>query len=406
MSLFLLMILLSVLFAFQALSQAVSENRDKPIEGYVKFIKEHQQNPIDYILGLFEKADIVILCERSHPEITQYRLITDIIRDERFIKNVGNVFLEIGNFSLQPYVEDFLMKDKLSKEEVKRRLFHILRNCSSSPLWEYTNYFDFFHEVYQLNRRLPLKEKIHIYPSNMSFSWEGMTEEKYEELRKNRTRVRDKIIADQIIAKYREILNSDSGRKKALVIMNFRHAFPHLDVTIGTKERHIQNVGGFLMKEYPGKTASVMLNSVRILAGITDSDVSWTVLQDGKWDAAFVRADNPDIGFDFKDSPFGNDVFDYFPFKHNYTYKEIFTGFVFYKPLEKHIMRYGIPGIFDEAFKKEFIKRHRIKNEKTTIKEINKMIKDLGTITESAYGDNNKLEGLKYKELIRKWLNK
>ena len=127
-TLFLSMILLSVLLTLQAVSQTVSRDQGKPIEEYVKFIKYHKQNPIDYILGLFEKADIVILCERSHPEITQYKLITDIIRDKRFIKNVGSVFLEIGNYPLQPYIEDFLMNDKLSKEEVKERLFHILRN--------------------------------------------------------------------------------------------------------------------------------------------------------------------------------------------------------------------------------------------------------------------------------------
>jgi len=92
-----------------------------------------------------------------------------------------------------------------------------------------------------------------------------MTKEKYAELKKNRTRVRDGIIADQIIEKYQNILNSERKRKKALVIMNFRHAFPHLDVKIGSKEKHIKNVGGYLMEEFPGKTANVMLNSVRTI---------------------------------------------------------------------------------------------------------------------------------------------
>jgi hypothetical protein len=185
--------------------------------------------------------------------------------------------------------------------------------------------------------------------------------------------------------------------------MNYRHAFPHLDVTMGTKERHIENVGGFLMKEFPGKTANVMLNSIRILAA-TDTSMSWTAMQDGKWDAAFALAGNPDAGFDFKGSPFGSDNFDYFPYKHDYTYNDIFTGFVFYKPLEDHVMQYGIPGIFDEAFKKEFTKRHRIKNEKITREEIDEMIKDLGTIKEYGYDDKELLGESDYQEVIRKWL--
>ena len=113
-------------------TQEKSPIRDKPIEEYVEFLKNHQQNPVDYILDLFKKADIVILCERAHPEITQYQLIIDIIKDKRFIEKVGHVFHEIGNHQLQPYVEKFLMNDKLSPEQVKERLFHIIRNCSTN----------------------------------------------------------------------------------------------------------------------------------------------------------------------------------------------------------------------------------------------------------------------------------
>ena len=383
-------------------AQEKSPARDKPIEEYVEFIKGHRQNPVDYILGLFKNADIVILCERAHPEITQYKLITDITRDRRFIKTAGHVFLEIGNYQLQSYVENFLMNDKLSPAQVKERLFHIIRNSSSSPIWKATNYHDFIKDIYYLNKTLPLKERIHIYPSNMPFSWQGMTREKYEELRENRTRVRDKVIARQISAKYREILNSPSNRKKALVIMNYRHAFPHLLLRDGPGEKLRDNVGGYLMEAFPGKTANVMLNSIRILEA-TETNFSWTALQGGKWDAAFALAGNPDSGFDFKGSPLGSDKFDYFPYQHDYTYSDIFTGYVFYKPLEKHVLQSGAPGIFDEAFKKEFIRRQRIKNKKTSIAEINEKIKDLETIKSFGY---DALGESDYKELIQIWLKK
>ena len=349
-----------------------------------------------------KKADIVILCERGHSEITQYKLITTLARDKRFTEQVGHIFLEIGNFQLQPYVESFLMNDNLTGKEVKEKLFHIIRNCSSSPLWRETNYFDFYNDIYHLNRTLPLEKKVHIYPSNMPFYWEGMTKERYEELRKNRTRVRDKIIATQIIEKYREILASPCIRKKALVIMNYRHAFPHLDIRDGSKEKHIDNVGGFLMQEFPGRTANVMLNFLRILDA-TDTSMSWTALQDGKWDAAFALAGNPDTGFDFKGSPFGSEPFDYFPYQKDYCYNDIFTGYVFYKPLEMHVLQYGVPGIFNEAFKKEFIRRQRIKNDKTSTEEIKEMIKDFGRIKSFGY---DQLGESDYKELIRKWLKK
>ena len=403
--LFCSMILLPVLLVSHAVSQPDTRTQGRPIDEYVKFIKVHKQNPIDYILGLFKEYDIVILCERAHPETTQYELITNILKDKRFIEKAGHVFTEVGRSNLQPDIEDFLMNDRLSEENKKKRVLFLIRNLQHSPLWDYTNYFDLLNDIYDINKTLPLKKKIHLYPSNMPFSWEGMTPEKYAEFYKKKPIVRDKVLADQIIEKYKEILKSGTKRNKVLVIMNYRHSFPHLDVTIEVQERHIENVGGFLMEEFPGKVANVMLNSIRILAA-TDTDMSWTALQDGKWDAAFAMAGNPDMGFDFKNSPFGSDSFDYFPFQHDYTYNDIFVGFVFYKPLEKHVMQYGIPRIFDAEFIEEFTKRHRIKNEKITQKEIDEMIEDLGEIHEYGYDSKEHLGESDYKELIEKWLKK
>ncbi len=41
------------------------------------------------------------------------------------------------------------------------------------------------------------------------------------------------------------------------------------------------------------------------------------------------------IESDFKDSPFGKDSFDLWVYKNPYHYQDIFTGFVFYIPIER-----------------------------------------------------------------------
>jgi hypothetical protein len=38
---------------------------------YQQFLEQHQQDPKEYLLGLFDKYDIVILCENLHTEDTQ-----------------------------------------------------------------------------------------------------------------------------------------------------------------------------------------------------------------------------------------------------------------------------------------------------------------------------------------------
>ena len=38
---------------------------------YVEFLAERGEDPVEYLLGLLEERDLVILCERWHSESTQ-----------------------------------------------------------------------------------------------------------------------------------------------------------------------------------------------------------------------------------------------------------------------------------------------------------------------------------------------
>ena len=97
-----------------ATGQQDPETSDLPahheaIAPYVAFLEEHQQGAVDYVLSLFDRFDLVILCERSHPETSQYDLFFDVVRDERFTRRVGHVFTEVGTSAVRPAVEAYLM---------------------------------------------------------------------------------------------------------------------------------------------------------------------------------------------------------------------------------------------------------------------------------------------------------
>ena len=81
---------------------------DKKIDKYIDFLKKNNSSAKDYVLDLFKKNDLVILCERDHRENTQYDFISDLISDPRFVKNVGNVFTEIGMSNLNPELNNFI----------------------------------------------------------------------------------------------------------------------------------------------------------------------------------------------------------------------------------------------------------------------------------------------------------
>lgn len=367
---------------------------DPAITTYVRFLEQQRQPPVDYILGLFETNDLVVLCERAHAELTQYDLIYSVVSDPRFQRQVRNIFTEVGTSALRPAVEALLTDGTLTDAQVDEKLRYIAQNFDFDPVWEKSNIFDFLRRLQYLNRSLAPDRKVHLYPSGIEFRWTDMTREKWTAFTKQLGR-RDQIMAENVISRFKE-LRQTQAQTKALVIMNYRHAFPHLPISVN---RQAENTTGFLLGAFPGKVANVMINSVGLLPGTTDQRVLMTALQQGKWDAAFAAVGNPSVGFDFRGSPFGQDGFDYFPFiPHQGCYQEVFTGFVFFKPLEAHRMSFGLPGLIDTSFGQEYLRRAVITGhplETGVDQEIQRLAKARVT---SGYDDPA------IAEMIRRWL--
>lgn len=364
---------------------------DRAISKYVRFLQRQRRTSAEYILDLFNRYDLVVLCERAHPEVTQYDMIYAVVSDPRFQEMSGHIFTEVGGASLRPFVESFLMDGQLSEEQIKQKLRYIALHIGWDNVWDKTNFYDFLKKLYYLNRSLPKDRRVHLYPSDLDFQWENATRERWTEFETTQLSRRDEIMADNVISKYNEI--KQGSRRKALVIMNYRHAFPHIKGQWGA----IENTHGFLMTAYPGKLANVMINHVAFLQGSTDQTAVITAIQEGKWDAAFAVRGNPDLGFDFRGSPFGEDGFDYWPFPTGLRYRDVFTGFVFYQPLEAHRMSFGLPGLFDQSFLAEVLKRYQDTGQNYDLEWLN----DLGTLR---IFDWDGISRSDYAEKIQQWL--
>ncbi|MGC4231447.1 MAG: hypothetical protein QM594_00415 [Niabella sp.] len=336
-----------VIALYLLLNTSVVLAQTNAISSYTTFLKKQNQSAKEYILGLFDRYDIVIICERFHGEMTQYELLTDVISDKRFYGRVGNIFTEIGVSTLNPGLNTFMHTKDLHDDAIAQRIMLFQQNSSVWPGWFNKNYPFFLDKVYRLNNLIPEKYALSLYPSDLPFSWATADSSSMPELRLMIAN-RDSIIASQIISKFNEIKQANAKRKKALVIMNYRHAF---DKVFLINNVALKNVAYFLFKEYGNRVANVLLNTV----GPNNSGNA-ALLQDGKWDAAFDVVHKENIGFDFANTPFGKDTFDLWPYKTNYVYKDIFTGFAFYKPIEQHYMVEGFK-IVDSDFKNELIRR-------------------------------------------------
>jgi len=341
----------------------ISHPNTREIELYADYIRNHSQDPVDYIFDLFNKFDIVVISERMHPEYSQYEFIFKVINDKRFSDRIGNIFTECGSVSYQDSLENYFNTCYQTEEELNRATARLARNNNAIwPLWDNTNLFDMFKTVHTLNWTLPDSSKIKWYFTDLPVNWETATHETFLQNYTNPNR--DSLMAVQVIDKYNKKL-SGQKQSKALVIMNSYHGYG----LAPNGRNYFSSTTGYIMKALPGKVSNVMINTISM-------KYLWAFvpIQNGKWDAAFELAGEPYVGFTFTGSPFGDDHFDarYLQVR-GLTYKDVFTGFIFYSPISEQFSKNGFPFEFENSEDK-LIKRGAVVDQQY-VEMINRVIK-------------------------------
>ena len=317
--------------------KAIPRPTASSVSRYVDYLKQNRQDINDYVLGLFEKYDYVILCERHHQDMTQYDMIYNLVTDNRFVDKVGVVFTEIGcaesRDAYKTLVETTFPNDTLLEKGLASFL---MENQTVHLLWPNTNWFTFLKRMYYFNHDREKKVEILFADRN----WIDRTELAY----------RDSVMADNII----KTIESDS-LKKSLIIMNYRHAF----FTPGC-------CGEYIQRRFPGKVANVMINNLKfdLLSLALGKEIARPDLRHGEWDVAFEQMPTDAFAFDLKDSPFGKDHFDYFALpwamENGMQYQDMFNGFIYYKALIDHRASVGFNHLFDPENVAKLQERERL----------------------------------------------
>lgn len=306
----------------ESVMYAVPRPSANSVMAYTDFLTG-RQDINDYIIGLFDQYDHVILCERAHREMTQYDMIYNLVTDQRFVDKVGYVFTEIGNVESRDAYKAFCGTDFAEESALDSCLSSFLiENQSVHLLWPNTNWFEFLKKMYYYNHSRDKKVDILFADRN----W----------IDRSQIEHRDSIMADNII----NTVKSDS-LGKSLIIMNYRHAY----LKPG-------NCGYFVERSFPGKVANVLINTGKPnLPALLLGKERLSPIQGGKWDVAFEQIPDSAFAFDFKSSPFGNDRFDHYVMPldpvRSLKYEDMFTGFIFYKNLNEHNVSIGYPHILD-----------------------------------------------------------
>lgn len=150
------------------------------VKQYAGFIRNHHQDPVDYIFDLFEKYDIVVLSENMHPEYSQYELFFKIFRDPRFTSEIGNIFTEIGSVSYQDSLNNYLITKFNNEDEFNRGTSRLQRNFNAVwPVWDNTNMFDMFKTIHSLNDSLADSLRINWFFTDLPVDWKTATHETF-----------------------------------------------------------------------------------------------------------------------------------------------------------------------------------------------------------------------------------
>lgn len=327
-------------------------------KSYGEYVKQHAKDPVDYVFDLFEKYDIVVISERMHPEYTQYELYSKIVEDPRFKERVGNIFSETGSVSFQDTLNSLLQTKYESEDSLNKYTAILQRNSNGVwPLWDNTNMFDMLKRVNRLNTSLTdTSQQLHWYFTDLPVDWGKMTKE--TQLAAYTDKRRDSLEASVVINVHNQVI-SKQPRKKSLVIMNTRHGYGHIDKRFPQSiQDEFHGTTAFLQEALPGKVANILIHSIT-----QKYAYMFTPTQNGKWDRVFEDIGNPDGGFDFSGSPFGEDQFDLaFIYTKGMLFKDVFTGYIFYKPLTAHFKKEGFPYEF-KNFEDTMIRRASILSE-------------------------------------------
>lgn len=113
-------------------------------------------------------------------------------------------------------------------------------------------------------------------------------------------------------------------------------------------------------------------------------------------DAAFARVGNPGRGFSFAGSPFGRDRFDlHHRAEKGRRYQDVFTGFVFYRPLEAHRLALGVPGLVDPEFLEEVKRRLSVVDPAISTRRLRAKTDEIARLNEVRRDPYDRIDGLR-----------
>lgn len=368
----------------------ITFSQKKELKPFTEFLKnKNLPTAKEYILDQYKTKDIVIISERDHRDITQYELYTEVITDPKF---TGNVYTEVGSWNNYKKINSFLLNAKLSDKEREQELLSIFRDLDYTVLWEKYNYYFLLNTIFLANKTREDKDKILLFPLDLEFDWKNIEcnsqYKMFDDYAENSTIDRNIIMGKNFIRFFEYAKTRNPERKKALVIENTYHGYIRIPKFLPLPNQpDIYSTAEYIYKTYPQITTNIYINYFT-------QDFHNGLSNNGIFDAAFQSAGKNNVGFDLKNSPFGNAPFDLYNFGGDYEkvkFDYIFDGMVFYKPVSEMKFVLGIPNVYPTTLEKQFYERKAITDGisySESLQQNKELLKEINSKKESKLPDS------------------
>ncbi len=329
----LLALLLPVPTAAESMQRPLPKLTAQEQETYGRFLKEHWQTPEHYVVSKFAEHDIVFLGE-WHRISHDVKLVQNLI-PMLYKSGVYNLGIEFGAYDFQPKVDELITGQKYDEQLARKLLFDWRYD------WGYEEYEDLYRAVWKLNHSLPagspkfrvvnLKTLVHHdlekpHSQMTKADWQAAEPEGDE----------DKFMAAVI---QREFVDKN---QKALIYSGMHHAFTSYQQPIYDFDKkrlyklNSSRMGNLVYAKIKNRAFNILLHCPWGPDNADESEENQTYPARGIIDAIMPTLGNKRVGFDLKNSPFGEikDEHCYYAIAHDgFKLGDLYDGYIYEKPL-------------------------------------------------------------------------